>query len=314
MSYVNNSPLVLVDPSGWNDAPVPAAPTPVDPKELVPLVDGGDGTGEGHAKGPLRPAAPTQPATNDQTSGLSPSFMVTQLEAIWAPKLESLSDLGTRIEQTPLYGIMAMGSPLGAQAVDFLHIGEGVGEAVEAFENREKLGFLETQRRIRWGLFKDEARAALLVVPLAMKLPGVPRATGSVGTAVLAGEVGRVVYPRGHGAAGGGPRDLHAEAVAARDALAAELATGRHPPATVVGGYSPSSGRVTAGASRGGGLGCAEGVCSEALGHPPDIQFTPAVRPRTGQPVDVCPNCESTYGRGAFPDPATRFRTDRGGQ
>ncbi|MBI2896563.1 MAG: VCBS repeat-containing protein [Deltaproteobacteria bacterium] len=115
-------------------------------------------------------------------------------------------------------------------------------------------------------------------------------------------------------AAGGGGRNLHTEAVAARDSLAGELATQRHPPATVVGAYSPSSGRVTAGASRGGGLGCAEGVCSEALGHPPDIRFTPAVRPRTGQPVDVCPNCEATYGRGAFPDPATRFRTDSGGQ
>jgi RHS repeat-associated protein len=115
-------------------------------------------------------------------------------------------------------------------------------------------------------------------------------------------------------AAAGGPRDLHAEAVAARDGLAGELATQRHPPATVVGAYSPSSGRVTAGASRGGGRGCAEGVCSEALGHPRDIQFTPAVRPRTGQPVDVCPNCESAYSRGAFPDPATRFSTDQGGQ
>ncbi|XYH92483.1 FG-GAP-like repeat-containing protein [Sorangium sp. So ce1128] len=102
--------------------------------------------------------------------------------------------------------------------------------------------------------------------------------------------------------------------VVARDALSAKLAQTRHPPATVVGAYSPSSGRVTAGANRGGGLGCAEGVCSEALGHPSDIRFTPAVRPRTGQPVDVCPICESTYGRGAFPDPSTRFRTDRGGQ
>jgi RHS repeat-associated protein len=107
------------------------------------------------------------------------------------------------------------------------------------------------------------------------------------------------------------PRDLHAEAVAARDALAADLAKSRHPPATVVGAYSPSTGQVTAAASRGGGLGCAEGACAQALGNPPDIQFTTAVRPRTGGSVDVCPTCESTYGRGAFPDPATRFKTDR---
>jgi len=107
------------------------------------------------------------------------------------------------------------------------------------------------------------------------------------------------------------PRDLHAEAIVARDALAAELAQQRHPPATVVGAYSESTGQVTAGASRGGGLGCAEGVCNEALGHPPDIQFTPAIRPRTMQPVDVCSNCETTYGRNAFPDPTTRFQSDQ---
>lgn len=109
-------------------------------------------------------------------------------------------------------------------------------------------------------------------------------------------------------------RDLHAEALAARDTLVKELALQRHPPATVVGAYSPASGRVTAAASRGGGMGCAEGACSELLGSPPDIQFTTAVRPRTGQPVDVCPTCEITYGRSAFPDPATRFKTDRVGQ
>jgi hypothetical protein len=54
----------------------------------------------------------------------------------------------------------------------------------------------------------------------------------------------------------------------------------------------------------------AEGVCAEALGNPSDIQFTRAVRPRTGQDVPVCTNCESTYGRGAFPDPATRYQSD----
>ncbi len=67
-------------------------------------------------------------------------------------------------------------------------------------------------------------------------------------------------------------RNLHTEAEAARDALAADLkATSKHPPATVVGAYSPSSGNVTAQASRGGGLGCAEGACAEVLGAPSDI-------------------------------------------
>ena len=104
---------------------------------------------------------------------------------------------------------------------------------------------------------------------------------------------------------------LHKKAVEARDSLAKELAMQKHPPATVVGAYSPSTGQVAAGASRGGGLGCAEGVCAEALGTPPDIQFTPAIRPRTGASVDVCVNCESTYGRSAFPDPATKFSSDK---
>ncbi|HRI68577.1 MAG TPA: hypothetical protein PK156_30320, partial [Polyangium sp.] len=109
---------------------------------------------------------------------------------------------------------------------------------------------------------------------------------------------------------GNSARNLHLEAVAERDRLAADLSRTRHPPATVVGAYSPSLERVTAGASKGGGLGCAEGACANALGNPGDIQFTEAVRPRTGDIVPVCKNCESTYGRGAFPDPATRFRSD----
>lgn len=110
--------------------------------------------------------------------------------------------------------------------------------------------------------------------------------------------------------------DLAAEATAARDSLAAALAQTKKPPATVVGAWSPSSGRVVAGASRGRGLGCAEGVCAEALGNPADIQFTIAVRPRslrqstTATPVPVCTGCEATYGRDAFPDPATLFRSD----
>lgn len=103
---------------------------------------------------------------------------------------------------------------------------------------------------------------------------------------------------------------LMEEAKAARDSLAAELAKNRHPPATVVGAFSESTGEVTAGASRGGGLGCAEGVCSEALGNPPDIKFTPAVRPRTGQPVPVCAICEAMFGRGAFPELETIFKSD----
>lgn len=74
-----------------------------------------------------------------------------------------------------------------------------------------------------------------------------------------------------------------------------------------------TAGKATAGASRGRGLGCAEGVCFEGLGKPADVQFTPALRPRTGEAIPVCPKCEAAYGRGAFPDPSTRFGTDSGG-
>ena len=109
-------------------------------------------------------------------------------------------------------------------------------------------------------------------------------------------------------------RNLHDEAVAARDALAAELALKNHIPAVVVGAYSPSTGRVTAGASLGSGRGCAEGVCAGNLGHPADVKFTRAVRPRTGKYFPVCEKCEATYGRGAFPDPETVFKTDKKGQ
>jgi hypothetical protein len=105
-------------------------------------------------------------------------------------------------------------------------------------------------------------------------------------------------------------RGLRSGAEAARDALAKDLATRKHPPATVVGAYSRSQGRFTAQASRGGGRGCAEGVCKEALDHAADIKFTRAVRPRTGNWKEVCEVCEAQYGRNAFYDPDTEFGSD----
>lgn len=50
------------------------------------------------------------------------------------------------------------------------------------------------------------------------------------------------------------------------------------------------------------------GLLQSAQGRRPAT----AIRPRTGQPVPACPNCEATYGRKAFPDPATRFKTNEG--
>ena len=115
----------------------------------------------------------------------------------------------------------------------------------------------------------------------------------------------------GCGDASKGGGGLHQQAEGARDALSDSFAGQRHKPATVVGAYSETTGQVTAQASRGGGRGCAEGACADALGNPSDIQFTTAKRPRTGDDVPVCENCEATYGRDAFPDPETPFKSDQ---
>ena len=98
------------------------------------------------------------------------------------------------------------------------------------------------------------------------------------------------------------------EARAARDALAGELAPlkGRAP-ATVTGGYNVRTGQVAARACSSGR--CAEDNVVEALGgNKADVRFTEAVRPRTGAEVPVCPRCEVSYGREAFP-PDTTFRS-----
>ncbi|MDI9274313.1 RHS repeat-associated core domain-containing protein [Stenotrophomonas sp. PFBMAA-4] len=100
-----------------------------------------------------------------------------------------------------------------------------------------------------------------------------------------------------------------AEARAARDALAGELAPlkGRAP-ATVTAGYNVKTGKVAARACGGGT--CAEGHVAKALGgNKADIRFTEAVRPRTGAEVPVCASCEAEYGRGAFPKEA-KFQRD----
>ncbi len=100
-----------------------------------------------------------------------------------------------------------------------------------------------------------------------------------------------------------------AEATAARDALAADLAPlkGRAP-ATVTGGYNVETGEVAARACGGGK--CAEDHVVDALGGAKaNVRFTPAIRPRTGAEVPVCPRCETSYGRASFP-PGTRFKTD----
>lgn len=106
-----------------------------------------------------------------------------------------------------------------------------------------------------------------------------------------------------------GEAGLLADARAARDALAADLAPlGRNAPATVTGGYNVRTGEVAARACGGGQ--CAEDHVLQALGGVKgDVRFTEAVRPRTGAQVPVCPRCEGTFGRQPFP-PNTLFKTD----
>ena len=101
-----------------------------------------------------------------------------------------------------------------------------------------------------------------------------------------------------------------AKAKTARDALTRSLRAEGKTPATVTGGVNNSTGEVAARACGGGK--CAEDHVSDALGGPsPDIKFTPAQRPRTGEQVPVCERCEGKYGRDAFPDKDTRFKSDK---
>ena len=100
------------------------------------------------------------------------------------------------------------------------------------------------------------------------------------------------------------------QARAARDALAnAVKPQGRKAPAAVTGGYNVNTGEVSAACSDGVSL-CAEDVLTKSLNaDPADMQFTEAVRPRSGAEQPVCVRCEATYGRDAFP-PDTLFQSD----
>jgi RHS repeat-associated protein len=147
---------------------------------------------------------------------------------------------------------------------------------------------------------------------------GVGAATGTLPLAVLlievvnladgvpGGKAGSVVKTEANAVANVGL----AEARAARDALAADLAPLKGKgPATVTGGYNVQTGQVAARACGGGK--CAEDHVRDALGgEKGNVRFTEAMRPRTGQQVPVCARCEATYGRDHFPSGTTRFKTD----
>lgn len=70
------------------------------------------------------------------------------------------------------------------------------------------------------------------------------------------------------------------------------------------------TGEVAAG-SCGGGQ-CAEDVVVDKMGgNADDVRFTSAIRPRTGEQVPVCLDCEAAYGRQSFA-PGTIFKSDLG--
>ena len=331
-AYVENNPLNYTDPSGFQDEPNARPPSASPPK---PIADNGRVIGglEVLVIGvrPPRPEplgamrTPVDVGSFGDTAGFYPDAPASGSERDQADGLDIMLDVlegaATGYGQDVLSNAQGMVLfavfPQGYFAWQGYNFWSGVADV-----SRE--GY--AQDGIWGGIAAGLGQIANVFVPVVDAGIGLAKTidaaekgdykhAGEYGygaakavAGVLAVGIGAGVA-RGKGGGGGG-RNLHAEATAARDALVADLSRMRHPPATVVGAYSPSSGRVTAGASRGGGLGCAEAVCADALRNPPDIRFTEAIRPRTGEVVPVCPSCEATFGRQAFPDPATRFRSD----
>jgi len=88
----------------------------------------------------------------------------------------------------------------------------------------------------------------------------------------------------------------YSQAIQARDEKADEVGS---KVATVTTGYD-KSGNVKPGCS--GGRICAEDRVVEAVGVPAnEVTFTPAIRPRNGEEVPICPTCQSKYSPSQFP-------------
>jgi len=129
---------------------------------------------------------------------------------------------------------------------------------------------------------------------------------------------GRSASTRGCCVAAEGEASLLARANAARDAELSRLTGVRSAdrPATVVGAYNARTGNVAVGSSSKVLQECAEACAARNVGGDlADIRFTQAMRPNGSGPpfrdVPVCGAfCEPRYGRGAFPDPLTRFESD----
>lgn len=94
-----------------------------------------------------------------------------------------------------------------------------------------------------------------------------------------------------------------AAARAARDAKAAEVGSSK---AAVTGGYG-KDGDPRAGCSS-NPVGCAEDdVARQIGGDPGDVNFTEAIRPRTGEQVPIRWSCQGKFDRSQFP-PGTEWK------
>lgn len=109
--------------------------------------------------------------------------------------------------------------------------------------------------------------------------------------------------------------DLIAATQAERDSFAQQIGqtVARKRPAVVTAGYNINTGDYVAAANFRGS--CAEACVIDALGGDASaVRFVNAVRPRDVAPplsqVDICLICEATYGRDAFVEPGTIFKSD----
>ena len=163
------------------------------------------------------------------------------------------------------------------------------------------------------GGYGDSCGYVMLGVMLA-PIGGAAAGVGiKAGTKALGRASAKTVASRSH--------ELLRAANAARDAEMARLTTVRSAdrPPTVVGAFNIRTGGVAVGQSSKLLGECAEACAVRMLGgNSGEVRFTRALRPNgSGAPfreIPVCSEfCEPAYGRGAFPDPKTRFRSDEVG-
>ncbi len=117
--------------------------------------------------------------------------------------------------------------------------------------------------------------------------------------------------------------DFLSDAVLARDQIYGEILKQsnkeRKRVVTVVSAYNQKTGEVAVGVKYAGDIqgcnSCAEDLVYDELvdklgGNVKDIKFTQALRPRKDQVIPVCERCEEKFGREAFPEKNTKFKSD----